>query len=125
MVKFKVSVTKEIIAASESCGLEINTPSVGCAIANALKPMFGDTYVGYREVYFLLDGKKLEHKSTLPEIAVDFIKRFDTCKTVEERRELQPLSFDIEIPEIVVSRIGGISKMLGRLSSGQRLILSS
>lgn len=121
MTKLRINVTKEILFKTRMCAGVFtyveNTKEEGiganCAISVAIRDLFPDAWVGTDRIYFdayndqgMFDWGKENQliTSALPEIARNFIREFDR-KTPEERMAMNPLSFEIEIPDIVIDTI--------------------
>lgn len=99
-VKLRITVTKEMILTGEC-----RSPNQ-CAIAKAIKFIFPDAIVlplvgiftsaeKYRSRYPIACIK-------LPDIAAQFIVGFDNCYDSGDKSTLDPISFEIEIPEEIV-----------------------
>jgi hypothetical protein len=111
-VSFKISITKEIIASSKDCGInDDETESVGknCAIAVAVKDIFPDVFVTDHHIYpqgIRRMGCATDVKITLPKIAQDFVRIFDSLKGISKLRLLLPeFEFEILIPDEIISQI--------------------
>lgn len=104
MTKFKINVTKEVLEESKACNFMIGQ---NCAIAKAICRLFPNAWVEKSRINFYknkdLQGNIIA-KSLLPKIASSFIDDFDT-KTPSERVLMEPISFDIEVPDRVINLI--------------------
>lgn len=108
-MRIKVNVTTDVLERSKMCGIIKEYKSDSCAIALAFIDLFENARVGCYEVWLITypDAGKFDHRScvNLPQSAVSFIQRFDLL-TPEERVKMQPFSFEIEVPDYVISKIG-------------------
>jgi|SRR6478752_9144047 len=110
--KLEISITKEILERSKYCGgYEVGR---NCAIACAIVDIFPNAWVGADSITFgkmelIGDTKAFIANSSLGKIdlpieAQSFIEQFDWLG-VDERVLMQPISFNIEIPDEIVERI--------------------
>lgn len=95
-MKVKIKVTKEILERSKMCGTAqfkgLITKS--CAIALAIREILPHSAVIPDQLYY--NDKYI----VLPLIAIEFISKFDNlAKFPEERTKLDPIEFEIDIPE--------------------------
>lgn len=108
MTKIKINVTQEILEASKMCGIEPGCVGSNCAVALAVREIFPKAWVEDIQILpFFAEGKginNVDYAIALPEKAKLFIKTFDTT-TPEERIELNPFSFEVELPEIVIDKL--------------------
>lgn len=106
-IRLKIKVTKEVIAISRFC--QGPTTSSNCAIARSVRRLFPDFQVTYDDVYLGLN----EHVCLLPEIARNFIINFDKLRdTPDERLKLNPIEFEVDIPEKYFPEISEVHKIL-------------
>lgn len=104
MTKLKITVTKEVLEKSKYCGTEAGgTPTENCAIAVAIRDLFPGAAVG-RSAIFFYPVQNSQPITQLPEIAQEFIHRFDNL-TPDKRIKMDPVSFEIEIPDVVINSI--------------------
>jgi hypothetical protein len=100
MTKLKITVTKEILEKSKNCGHENKLISQSCAISLAVIDIFPNVSVGADSILDMSTGLYME----LPEVAKKFIDSFDWANP-EERVKMNPISFEIEIPNEVIEKI--------------------
>lgn len=114
MTTLRINVTKDILEKSKNCS---NTErGKNCAIALAIRDVFPDATVGTNSIYFYKDREKVLFTGEtivikeiwtsmdLPTEASDFIDNFD-ISTPEERVKITPISFDIDVPNLLIDRI--------------------
>lgn len=126
MYKLEISITKDILELTKNCsgeGLPIkHRIGQNCAIGKAIFDIFpnswtcdNEIFINRMPVYFTEKGYMAENRSSpswystsipiaLPSEAREFIEEFDES-TPEERVEMQPFSFEIEIPDEVIEMI--------------------
>lgn len=123
-MKIRIHVTKEVLEQSAMCKGEFPKSQkqfeqkigVGfnCAISVAIIQLFPYAFVGMDSVIFdpRLERDCFENASitgdivsVLPEEACDFIGDFD-ANTPERRARMNPISFDIDVPDSVIEQIG-------------------
>jgi len=105
-MKLKITVTKDILKKSMTCGTEITTNidnycdilQTNCAIALAVRDIFPKAKV--ENTIIVLDTDII----SLPKKAREFISTFDMC-TPEQRLELPEITFEVEIPQSVIDTI--------------------
>jgi hypothetical protein len=102
-MKIRIHVTKEILEKTKSCPCNIEN----CAISEAVRGIFPNAYA----IYFNLHPFPLSYEDVgigikLPWEATLFIINFDKAPTDEHRAAMQPISFDIEVPDEVIEKIG-------------------
>ena len=113
-MKLRIFITKNIIKQSMNCG--INVPlcdakfGQNCAIGVAIVKLFGmKSWVATDEIRIYAKnynpGINPIYLIPLPEIASDFISAFDDL-IPEDRIKMIPISFDIDIPEELVEKLG-------------------
>lgn len=96
-MKVKIKVTKDILERSKMCGTAqfkgLITKS--CAIALAIREILPHSAVILDQIHYNF-CKYID----LPLIATEFILKFDNLtKFPEERTKLDPIEFEIDIPE--------------------------
>jgi hypothetical protein len=106
---FTISVTKQILARAKCCGQEKNK-AIGdnCAIAIALQDLFPNVFVSGNHIHPFGFGKEeiSEMAISLPAIARDFIKVFDSLVAMPRVRLLLPeFEFVILIPDRLLEEI--------------------
>lgn len=105
--RIRIHVTKEILRKSMMCGtISSSKNSSSCAIALAVRDIFPKADI--QHYYMEFDNSDPEGLVTdLPREAQDFINEFDCLfRTPHERLNLPELSFDIDVPNEVIERIG-------------------
>lgn len=120
-VKIKVKVTREILEHTQMCG--IKSIMENCAIAVALRDVFGKVQVGEDQVDFLTNTSAIPYATTdLPDEARIFIERFD--RSIPERRVMMPeLEFEIDVPDVVINRMGNMGEVKKLISSSKTVKL--
>lgn len=122
----KIKVTKDILERSKMCNYKAAS---NCAIALAVRDLFPKALVRTRSVNLLgYLGVNDEFvivpqpdKSILPFKALDFILDFDCLSDNPELRvKLEPIEFELEIPDYVIEQIG-ISQCYKVLSESKTL----
>lgn len=114
--KVTIHVTKEVLERSKRCGKgpgknrierisHLCQIGANCAIAVAIwdvipKVWVEQSYIGFYDE----DGTRKIVDVDLPQEASDFIGLFDETP-VSKRPELDPISFGIEIPDVIIDRI--------------------
>lgn len=100
----RIHVTKDIINKAKYCG-ENKTEiiSESCAIALAVRDLFPEVRVTDYSIQFGRNGY-IYATSYLPFEAREFITKFDET-TVEQREQMSPISFNIEVPDKVIDKI--------------------
>lgn len=115
-MKTTIHITEEIIQRSKYCnsnGLaELTMVGQNCAIGLAIFDLFGNkSWVADNTIEIHPKGFQLRTSPNdliiipLPLRAQMFVASFDVC-TPEQRDNLNPISFDIELPDEVVNLIG-------------------
>jgi len=124
-MRVKVNVTKDVLERSKMCGIKKKYKSDSCAIALAFIDLFETARVGHFETWLITYPEKKEFDSLskvcLPKSAINFIRKFDMLSP-SERVLMTPFSFEIEVPEYVISKIG-ISQIYKTLSESRTLEL--
>lgn len=125
MVKLRIDVTKEILTKAQYCGKKIaRSTGENCAIALAVRDIFPEAFVSHENIYpFAPEDGKRDYKSRidLPLEAQDFIVDFDNAEP-EERCQMDPISFEIEVPDVTLEKIN-ISEITKQLESHPYLTL--
>lgn len=104
MTKITVLITKEVLEKTKMCGLNGNMMelvSQNCAVAYAVRELFPNASVGAGTIS--LDSS-LENKTPLSIKAQNFISAFD-FSSAEERVLMPEVSFEIDVPDGVLSDI--------------------
>lgn len=133
-MKIKITVTKEILERSAMCGIcsaqyEFKSVLTNCAIALAVRDIFPIAIINHASIFFnpvdngrYLKGKKLAApRIPLPEEANMFIIQFDVA-SIEQRLAMRPFSFEIDVPQSVIDKIG-ISEVTRILENSETLEL--
>jgi hypothetical protein len=102
-MKIRITITKDVLNETKYCG-PINA-GLNCAIAVAVRDMVPQAKVRTHYIAFFDTSWNYITSSFLPPVAVRFIKKFDT-RSPEERVRIKPISFDLDIPDEVIERIG-------------------
>lgn len=110
-MKLQINVTKDIIIKSQFCDEDV---PFNCAVSLAIRDIFPKAGVSPLFIVPFVEGKsdfptaiKEQDKSNLivlPINAVVFISKFDRS-TPRQRLSLEPMSFEIDIPDEVIERI--------------------
>ena len=114
-MKLKIFITKNILEQSKNCSKSDLMVGQNCAIGLAIYALFGNKSwvsgnsitIFERSVITNLDFMQNSTVSqiNLPPNAIDFIGQFDKL-TSEQKIKMEPISFDIEIPEKIVDMLG-------------------
>jgi hypothetical protein len=108
-MKIKINVTRDVLERSKMCGLIPGKERfvTNCMLAVAFKDLFPESFVVARHANLLgMCGMMTAPDCViLPNIAAHNRCLFDG-KTPEERVLMSPFSFEIEVPEYVIERIG-------------------
>jgi hypothetical protein len=101
-MKIKIHVTKDILEKTKMCGEieEQRELASNCAISVAVREIFPYALVGCSTIE--VQGSTI---IKLPIKACNFVSAFDR-NFPEERVLMDPISFDIEVPEKVINSIG-------------------
>lgn len=133
-INLKVKVTKEILEETKMCGIsdiphtpESNVENImeNCAIAVAVRGVLGKVQVGEFNIDFFenVDGKDTHICCIeLPDAASDFIQEFDR-NLPEARVNMPELEFEIEVPDIIINKIGDMEEVRDLISSSKTLEL--
>ena len=129
MTRLTIKVTKDIIEKSRFCGQvkDLHNSSTHCAIALAIRDIFPDARVSPNHIYpfgpiFLNNDDMKRVYIQLPKEAIIFISIFDNMDACQ-RLELAEITFDIEIPDIVIEKID-IDELKPLLANHPTLALS-
>lgn len=137
-----INITKDVLYESRNCTFDIPNGKVGqnCAIGKAIFDLFGDySWVGSSEIIINKDGfssilntltnhillnlsNYADYEIKLPFEAEEFIHRFDKS-TPEERVNMTPFSFDIDIPDEVIELVGGVEEVYKILEESKTMQL--
>lgn len=111
----KIHITKEILEKSMYCGVDIDKPiSKNCAVSLAIRDMFPDAAVNYNRIFFNAKDAKLYFSKAALQEDSSVILSFDTLRwiktfdwtPVDKRLKLPPFSFEIDIHDSVIDKIG-------------------
>ena len=105
-MKILIKITKEVLEKTKMCNEEgKNAPATSCAIAYAVRDIFPKAWVERTRI--LINGwyGGGDTQSLLPFKAIAFIEDFDDS-TPEERVNMNPFSFEIDVPDSVINEIG-------------------
>jgi hypothetical protein len=118
MTKIEVNITKEVLFESRNCkvGLhKVTKTGQNCAIGKAIFNLFGDkSWVTTYDIQIYKNGiefsdkgfieNKCDIRIKLPNNASEFVRAFDNY-TPERRVEIEPFSFEVEVPDEVIDMI--------------------
>lgn len=115
-MKLKIKVTKEILEESKDCTYsndEYNSRAgyeTNCAIAKAIIQLLPGAFVDGEHIAFYSSYETYRRKQPLvkiplPKSAKLFIDEFD-CADPEERAQMKPMSFTVDVPDYLIERIG-------------------
>lgn len=127
MTKLKIRVTKEILDRSKMCNTDINVgmesnqkcegfAGANCAIALAVRDIFPNAWVDIfciipfaagntgLDIFRSISYPKPDNYIRLPQIASDFISRFDKAEP-QERVQMPEMEFEVEIPDEVIEQV--------------------
>lgn len=119
-----VKVTKEILERSKMCGYDTREIVSSCAIAEAVREIWPLATVGWSRFprYAISPfGFKEGTEILLPDDAKQFIRLFDRTM-MGDRPNLPEFSFEIEVPQEVIDKIG-IEEVTRILSESKTLEL--
>lgn len=96
-MKFKIKITKEILAKSEC------NNALKCAFATAFNELIPYVHVGL-DVTLFLKGKYEAHISCVDNTCnqINFIERFDSAITLEQKLAIPEQEFEVEILDEVI-----------------------
>lgn len=124
-MKIKIKVTKDILKRSMMCG---TTPLLGgiednCAVALAVRDIFPGASIG-SYIIFPFSRTDPGYSIATPPEARAFIKSFDVLRNSPDKRlDLPELSFDIEVSDSIIKKIG-IGEVYKVLSESRTLELA-
>jgi len=118
-MKILIKVTKEILKESQYCESTIEgRVGMNCAIGKAITKLFPLAWVNDNGIIIFPDSQKLYYallhpkeriidkiSISLPWEATQFIHAFDELSP-EERINMQPISFEIDVPNELIEKIG-------------------
>lgn len=120
-MKIKINVTKDVLERSKMCGFVPGLITENCMLAIALKDLFPYSVVVVTTVN-LLGGFGADYDQIkLPKNAIKHREIFD-CLQPNGRANMSPFSFEIEVPEYVIEKIG-LSQIYKVLSESPTLEL--
>lgn len=143
MYTLTIKVTREILEASKNCasgGWFISHDiqaiiGANCGVAQAVREIFPNAFVSNKVIFTELEDvdftatkgtEKYEQLMNiaipLPEKAQAFIKVFDGA-TPEERVNMSPIEFDIQVPEETLTRVIDIEEIREILKTSKTLEL--
>src|SRR5688572_10299734 len=114
----KITVTKEILEKSKDCGYGGGPTPYNCAVALAVRDIFPRACVGGN---FWSPDQCVFDSYILPAEAIGIINKFDLTEP-DDRPNITPISFEIEIPDEVISQIN-IDEIRSLLINHQNLEL--
>lgn len=119
-MKILIKVTKDVLERSKMCSVDgLGIANKNCAIAVAIRDLFPHANVA--QYSCTLDELDINTKIVLPRDVSDFIESFDSSSP-SKRVLMTPFSFEIEVPEYVISKIG-IGQVYKVLSESRTLEL--
>lgn len=120
-MKIKIHITKEVLRESMYCERGEKEVGFNCAVSVAVQKIFPLSFTSIKYLFFMNEEeykREIAYRSThetydlgslftaeLPAKATMFIVEFDNSSP-EERERMQPMSFEIDVPEEVINRIG-------------------
>src|SRR6478752_4345288 len=119
-MKILIKVTKEVLERSKGCKAD-HTATTNCAIALAVRDLFPTAQVECDSIELIADAEysNADNYCSLPQEAQDFIDQFDEADPFT-RENMDPFSFEIEVPEFVIQQIG-LSQIYKVLSESKTL----
>lgn len=138
MTKMTINITKDILYESRNCKNEsFIKDKIGqnCAIGKAIFNLFGDlSWVDNNNILIYREGftscileemisKPSDYQIYLPHRARTFIEEFDN-NSPDERANMQPFSFDVEIPDEVIELVGGVEEVYKILEESKTMQLT-
>lgn len=99
--KLQITVTKEMLEKSKNCYKDVSYAKTNCAIALAIRDVFPRAEVLTTVIFPDPDVRGM---IKLPYEASEFIELFDDAEP-EQRCEMDPISFEIDIPDTIINRI--------------------
>lgn len=121
-MKVRVNITPDVLERSKMCGLDGKRIIESCMLQVAFSDLFPECVVLVSSVNLLGRaslGKPSGDEVILPEIAISNRRRFDSLQP-HLRVLMTPFSFEIEVPEYVIERIG-LSQIYKVLSESSTL----
>lgn len=120
MYKLIIYVTQDVLNESANCegGLSIGRH---CAIAVAVRDIFPKAFVENEDIWVYGQRKNSTTFIKLPKEARKFIRMFDR-RTPRKRKNMTPISFEIQIPDNVIKKIN-ISELTSLLKNHATLEL--
>lgn len=121
-MKVRVNITHNVLERAKMCGFDGNKITENCMLQVAFRDLFPECRVIVASVNLLGESsfnKPCRDEVILPEIAISNRRRFDSLQP-HQRLLMTPFSFEIEVPEYVISRIG-ISTIYKVLSESSTL----
>src|SRR5688572_25460793 len=134
----KINITREVLERTKFCGIDKETgckltnskANLGrnCGISDAICDLLPTAWVSSNKIWvyrvvptfdFVMAQTSKSVDIELPPIAQSFISIFDSS-TPEQRAAMQPISFEIEVPDSVIDRIG-IEQVTEILATSQTL----
>src|SRR5688572_26560988 len=104
-MKITIHVTKEILERSKDCDFKNGFVSRTCAVANAIREIFPNAQVAGNYMDTWIGDDWETRKIPVPTNMLKFIYRFDGASP-QERLQMQAESFDIDVPESIIDKIG-------------------
>lgn len=104
-MKIQINITKEILERSKSCPSNVTN----CAVALSVRELFPSAMIFQISAILILNeagDPALGSRVDLPMEAQGFIRLFDYYKNSEDRASMNPISFEIDVPDYVINKIG-------------------
>jgi len=131
-MKITIKVTKEVLEKTKMCISGDTSTATNCALSYATREIFPFAHVHKKQIVvankihgnvYLSELRRFGYPEiALPVEATNFIAEFD-ASTPEQRSQMQPFSFDVEIPSEVIDKIG-IGQVYKILSESKTLELT-
>ena len=103
-MKLKIKITKDVLKRSMYCGTDGDESKIesNCAVALAVRDIFPTAEVGH----FFITIRRFEGRINIPHCQYGFINKFDYLRNIpEERLNLTPFDFTVEVPDELISLI--------------------
>lgn len=100
-----VKVTPEVLKRPMFCGFDGRPIILSCMLTEAFRDLFTNCHVVVDTANLLGEVSGSGDEITLPDLAIDKRRVFDSLGP-NARLLMSPFSFEIEVPEYVISKIG-------------------
>lgn len=109
-MKIEIKITKEVLRRSMWCGVMDGLRLENCVVAIAVRDIFPKALIGFNGICstgWVSEDRIPDPDIELPLNATRFIRAFDSLEeTPELRLSLPEFSFEIDVPDEVIERIG-------------------